>query len=93
MANQAVARSVELEPIDRLEEKITLLVSMISRLRAEQARAADDQVRLAQEIDSLRARLSDTEGAAAELISMREERDIIRARVGEMLQQIESLAI
>ena len=46
MAKQAVARTVDLEPIDRLEEKIKLLVGMVTQLRAEQAKAADDNARL-----------------------------------------------
>ena len=50
MAKQAAVRAVDLEPIDRLEEKIKLLVAMVTRLRAEQAKAADDNARLAQEI-------------------------------------------
>src|SRR2546428_7585377 len=48
---------------DRLEDKIKLLVGMVTRLRAEQARAADDNVRLTQEIVALRARLADSESA------------------------------
>ncbi len=59
MAKQAVARTVDLEPIDRLEEKIKLLVGMVTTLRAEQAKAADENARLIQEIDTLRARLAD----------------------------------
>ena len=93
MAKQAVARTVELEPIDRLEEKITLLVSMISRMRAEQERAAQEQARLTDEIDALRARLAESDTAASELHALREERDTIRTRVGEMLQQIDALSI
>jgi hypothetical protein len=45
MAKQALARTVDLEPIDRLEEKIGLLVSMITQLRAEQAQALDANAR------------------------------------------------
>ena len=33
MAKQAALRTVDLEPIDRLEEKIKLLVAMVTRLR------------------------------------------------------------
>ena len=36
----AAARTTELDPIDRLEEKVRRLVQMIAQLRAEQARAA-----------------------------------------------------
>ena len=93
MAKQAVARAADLEPIDRLEEKITLLVSMIARLRADQIRATDENVRLTQEIDSLRGRLANADGASAELAALREERDVIRARVSDMLQQIEQLSV
>ena len=92
MAKQAVvARTADLEPIDRLEEKIKLLVGMVTSLRAEQARTADEQARLMQEIDTLRARLADAEGAGAELTAMRDERDAIRARVSEMLAQLEAI--
>lgn len=89
---QAVARTVDLEPIDRLEEKIKLLVNMVTRLRDEQARAADERMRLNQEIDSLRARLADAEDTSnAELSALRDERNVIRDRVAEMLSQLETI--
>ena len=91
MAKVAVARSVDLEPIDRLEEKVRMLVGMIDRLRADNAKASDENARLAREMDSLRARLVEAEGSGAELSVLREERDLIRSRVGEMLEQIETL--
>jgi len=83
---------MDLEPIDRLEEKVKLLVGMIDRLRAETAKASDENARLTRELDAARARLSDAETAATgEVLALREERDLIRSRVDEMLQQIESL--
>ena len=91
MAKQAVARTVDLEPIDRLEEKIKLLVGMVSQLRAEQAQAVDDQARLTAEMETLRARLSDAEGTNAELTALREERDVIRERVADMLSQLDTI--
>ena len=54
-----------LEPIDRLEEKIKTLVTMIGRLKSEQARTADDNAKLQREVESLKARLTDAEGATA----------------------------
>ena len=84
-------RTVDLEPIDRLEEKITLLIGMVTRLRSEQAKALEDNRRLTQELDTLRAQLSDAEAVSGELASLRGERDIIRTRVSEMLQQLEGL--
>jgi regulator of replication initiation timing len=91
MAKQAVARTVDLEPIDRLEEKITLLVSVVAQLRAEQAKAQDENARLTQELDSLRAQLADAELAATELGALRDERELIRTRVAEMLEQLETI--
>lgn len=93
MAKQAAARTVDLEPIDRLEEKIKLLVGMVTRFRAEQARAADEHARLTQEVDALRARLAQAENSHVELTALREERDVIRERVTDMLNQLESLAV
>ena len=79
------------EPIDRLEEKIKMLVTMIGRLKSEQTRAADENGKLQREVDSLKARLADAEGTNAEVASLREERDLIRSRVTEMLEQLEGL--
>ena len=93
MAKQAALRTVDLEPIDRLEEKIKLLVDMVTQLRAEQAKAADENARLTQEIASLHARVADAEGADAEIVALRGERDLIRNRVGDMLQQLEGLSL
>jgi len=88
---KAVMSAVDLQPIDRLEEKVKLLVGLIDRLRADSAKASDDNARLTREIESLRARVQETEGTGPELAALREERDLIRTRVGEMLAQIDSL--
>ena len=87
----AVARTTDLDPIDRLEEKIKRLVELIAQLRLEQARTADEHARLVQEIDSLRARLTDAELTGSELTALRDERDMIRTRVAEMLDQLEAI--
>jgi regulator of replication initiation timing len=88
---KTATRSVELEPIDRLEEKLKALVTMVERMRGEQERAADDNQRLSRELDSMRSRLSASDSVASELSSLKEERDVIRTRVGEMLEQLEAL--
>jgi hypothetical protein len=46
---------------------------------------------MARELDNMRAQLAEAEGTGVELTSLREERDLIRTRVTEMLEQIESL--
>jgi hypothetical protein len=87
----AATRGVDLDPIDRLEEKVKLLVGMIDRLRADNTRAADENARLTRELEAARLRVSDAENAGAEVLTLREERDLIRSRVTEMLEQIEAL--
>lgn len=90
-AAAAAAQASELDAIDRLEEKIRLLIGVVERLKAEQARSSEENIRLMREVETLRARVSEAEGAGAEVSVLREERDIIRTRVAEMLQQIEAL--
>jgi hypothetical protein len=62
-------------------------------LKSDEARAAEDNQRLARELDAMRARLAASEALSAELTSLREERDVIRARVGEMLEQLEAISV
>jgi regulator of replication initiation timing len=92
VAKSAVAaRAVDLEPIDRLEEKVKQLVGLIDRLRGDNAKASEENARLTRELESARARLSDAETASGEVLTLREERELIRTRVEEMLQHIEGL--
>jgi regulator of replication initiation timing len=90
---KTATRSVDLEPIDRLEEKMKLLVSMVERMKSEQARAAEENHRLSRELESMRARLAANDGLASELSAMKEERDVIRTRVTDMLEQLEALSL
>ena len=85
---KTATRSVDLEPIDRLEEKMKLLVGMVDRMRTEQARAAEENQRLSRELESMRTRVAAGESAAAEF---QNERDAIRTRVTDMLEQLEAL--
>ena len=80
-----------LESIDRLEEKIKLLVNTIVRLKGEQTRAAEDNGRLKAEIEALKGRMTSAESAGAEVATLREERDLIKTRVSDMLKQLDSL--
>jgi uncharacterized coiled-coil DUF342 family protein len=83
--------STEVLPIDRLEEKVRQLVGVIDGLRAERTKAADEVAKLQQELDASRTRLAEFSTQSAELGSLREERDLIRERVGQMIAQIDKL--
>jgi regulator of replication initiation timing len=89
MATKTAPSAVE--PIDRLEEKIKTLVSVIGRLRGEQARAVEENARLQRDVEALTARVAAAESATTELTELRGERDQIRTRVSEMLQQLDAL--
>ena len=92
MAKIATAgRGVDLEPIDRLEEKVKRLVTMVERMKADQSRAQEENQRLARELDAMRGRLASTETVTTELTTLKQERDLIRSRVGDMLEQLEAL--
>ena len=85
------AAAVDLQPIDRLEEKVRQLVGMIDSLRSDRSRALDDVARLEREVDAARARLNEASGASAEVATLREERELIRNRVAQMIAQIDKL--
>lgn len=91
MALGRAAAAVEAQPIDRLEEKVRQMVSVIDALRAEKSKVADEAARLQQEVAQLKARLAEGATASAELATLREERDLIRARVTQMISQIDRL--
>jgi regulator of replication initiation timing len=90
---KSAAPGIDLEPIDRLEHKLRQLVALVERMKAEQARAADDNHRLAREVETLRGRLNAGESAAAEATALKQEREVIRTRVAEMLDQLEALSL
>lgn len=85
------SRSLDLEPIDRLEEKVKLLVAMIGKLKAEQARTAEENIKLRRDLDAARAQITDSETSLAEVTALRLERETIRGRVSDMLEQLEAL--
>ena len=80
-----------LESIDRLEDKIKLLVNTIVRIKGEQARVAEDNGKLRAEIEALKERVNSAESTGAEVMTLREERDLIKSRVTDMLKQLDGL--
>lgn len=85
--------TTELQPIDRLEEKLKLLVGVVERLKAQQAKSDEENRRLKTELETLQTRLESSESLSAEVTSLREERDVIRTRVTDMLEQLNALDV
>jgi regulator of replication initiation timing len=90
---RTASRSIDLEPIDRLEEKVQMLVSMIGKLKSDNARAAEENTRLSRELDAVKSTLADSENGLAEVEALRMERETIRGRVSDMLEQLEGLSL
>ena len=84
-------RAAEFEGLDRLEEKVKLLVALIGRMRTEQARLADEHQKALKELEAARVRLQEVEGVSAEISVLKDERDLIRTRVSSLLEQLEGL--
>ena len=93
MAKASVAATVEFEAIDRLEQKLKQLVSVLDKTRGDLARAKDDNGRLRAELDAARERIAEGEGAGAELTALKSEREQIRGRVEEMLKQLDAISL
>ena len=91
MVKSALARTVDLDPIDRLEDKVKLLVGLVTQLRAEQTRASEENARLTEELEELRGKVADLDGTTSELAALRDERELVRARVSDMLRQLDHL--
>jgi len=81
------------EPLDRLEEKIKLLVSTIARLKGEHTRLTEENGKLQREVAALEERVSQAETTGSEVTALKEERDLIRTRVGEILAELDTLKL
>lgn len=84
-------RGVDLEPIERLEEKVKRLVEAMASLKQEHARVVDENRRLTREVDALAGKVTEAEGTSMELTAMRDERDQIKQRVSSLLDQLDGL--
>ena len=93
MANAAAAARVEFDAIERLEDKVRKLVGVVEQLRAEHGRLSAENRNLSDELGTLRKKLVESEGTAAEITALRDERDQIRTRVTDMLTQLEALDV
>ena len=90
---KTATQAVDLLPLDRLEQKVKALVALVDRLKADAGRLAEDNARLSRDLEGLHTQLADAESATSEVVTLREERDQIRTRVADMLEQLEGLTL
>ena len=86
-----MATTTDLQPIDRLEEKVKQLVGMIDTLRTDRTKALDSVARLERDLDAAKTRITELESTTMEAGSLREEREKIRNRVVEIIAHIDKL--
>ena len=85
------AHVVDLDQIERLANKVKGLIGLLERTRAELTQTVDDNAKLQQEIEALRGQLANAEATSAEVSTLLSEREQIRTRVQDMLEQLEAI--
>ena len=77
--------------LDRLAEKVSALVQLLEQTRNELAETSENNVRLSNEIEALQTQFTQSQDDGLEMQTLLDEREQIRARVTEILDQLESL--
>lgn len=86
-----MATTTDLQPIDRLEEKVRQLVGLIDTLRGDRAKALDHAARLERDLDAATTRIAELEAGSSEVAALRDEREKIRLRVVDIISHIDKL--
>ena len=86
---EPVTEKVPADDFEALEQKVYRTIDMYKAARQAQSAAERDTQRLRQQLDERDGELA---VLRKEAVQLRKEREVIRARVEKMLEQIESLA-
>ena len=87
------AHITDVEPIERLGEKVKGLIGLLDRTRNELGQTIEDNRRLNQEVERLRTELTDAKRTGEDLSELQAERAVIRSRVTKMLEQLDALQV
>ena len=87
------AHAIDIEPIDRLAEKVKNLIAVLERTRSELSQTVEDNLRLSREVEHLKSQLAKAQTAGADLPALLDERRQVRARVTQILEQLEGLNV
>ena len=84
-------QSLDMATLDRLAEKVSALVQLLEQTRNELAETSENNVRLSNELEALQGQFAQSQDDGLEMQTLLDEREQIRARVTEILDQLESL--
>ena len=84
-------QSLYMATLDRLAEKVSALVKLLEQTRNELAETSENNVRLSNELEALQGQFAQSQDDGLEMQTLLDEREQIRARVTEILAQLESL--
>lgn len=82
-----------IEPLERLEQKVRQLVGLVETMKGDQTRLSEENRQLRAQVDDMKGRMVEAESFGSELAALREERDTVRARVTEILEQLDGLEL
>ena len=82
-----------LEPVERLAEKVKSLIDVLERTQTELAETIDNNQQLQREFDNLNEQFKNAENTGQDMTSLLDEREHIRTRVQQILEQLETLSI
>tara|TARA_B100000029_G_scaffold515667_1_gene623876 strand:+ start:434 stop:709 length:276 start_codon:yes stop_codon:yes gene_type:complete len=84
-------QSLDMATLDRLAEKVSALVQLLEQTRNELAETSENNVHLSNELEALQGQFSQSKDDGLEIQTLLDEREQIRVRVTEILEQLESL--
>ena len=85
------SKLADLEPLDRLEEKVKLLVAQVNKTRTEQEESKKENTRLQADLERLKALEAESSSNGNEIKTLLAERDTIRTRVTDILARLKTL--
>ena len=84
-------QTLDMATLDRLAEKVSALVQLLEQTRNELAETSENNIRLSNELKALQGQVAQSQEDGLEMQTLLDEREQIRARVTEILDQLESL--
>jgi len=88
---QRKTQTTDFQQMERLADKIKALVDILERTREELSQKTQDNQHLQHEIESMREKLSTNVSTDKEMTTLLSEREQIKSRVNEMLEQLEGI--